>query len=169
LEEMLLPTYIRDRTNLYVPHEFLDYVRQAVFRHVPVGTSSSPRRIYVSRSMASRRRVINEAEVVECLSAYGIGVVNSEILSLEEQVRLFRQAELIVGPHGAGLTNMLFSQHAKVIEFLGDPNPSARHFVRLAATLGHEHHFVQVRQKSKNEDMFVDIDVLKRRLDSLIG
>jgi len=35
-----------------------------------------------------------------------------------DQVRLFSQAEIVVAPHGAGLTNILFAENLIVIELL---------------------------------------------------
>ncbi len=39
--------------------------------------------------------------------------------AFSEQLRLFLQAKLVVAPHGAGLTNMFFSQNIKGIELFG--------------------------------------------------
>jgi len=39
-------------------------------------------------------------------------------MSFSDQVRLFSQAEIVVAPHGAGLTNILFAENLIVIELL---------------------------------------------------
>ena len=66
-------------------------------------------RLYVSRSAARWRRVIDEEEVVECLRGEGFRPVYLEHLSFREQVDLFSRAEYVVGPHGSGLANLLFA------------------------------------------------------------
>jgi capsular polysaccharide biosynthesis protein len=165
VEKLLMPSYIRARTNLYVPVEHLNYVRSAILRSVDLSTSRNHKsRIYISRALASRRRVVNEDEVVACLSKYGFAVVRTETMTLEEQVDCFRAAEWIVGPHGAGLANILFAENVRIIEFLGDLGPSAWHFQRLASTLGHVHHYLTVKQRAKDADMYVDIGSLERKL-----
>ncbi len=43
-----------------------------------------------------------------------------EDLTLEEQVQTFSEAEVVLGPHGAGLTNMLYEpKGSKVTEMYG--------------------------------------------------
>ncbi len=69
-----------------------------------------PRRIYVDRRGAAQRVLENEDEIVRGLRSCGIVAVRPETLSFADQVRLFRKAELIVAPHGAGLTNIGFAK-----------------------------------------------------------
>lgn len=168
VDRLLMPSYIRPRTNLYVPTEHLTYVRDAILRHVdgPDPGGALPR-IYVSRALAPRRHVVNEDEVAACLSRHGFTLVHPERMTLEDQVRRFRTARWIAGPHGAGLTNMLFSGQASILEFSGDLGPSTWHFKRLASTLGHTHHRLIATQRAKDADMHVDIQRLERRLVEL--
>jgi capsular polysaccharide biosynthesis protein len=85
---------------------------------------SMGRRIYISRRTATKRRVVNEQELIDALGAIGIESIESETLSLTEQMRLFSEAELVVAAHGAGLTNILFAAPGtRVIEILAlEPN-----------------------------------------------
>jgi len=66
-------------------------------------------RLYVSRNDGTRRRLLNEDEVIARLSKEGYRVVNPAGLSLHEQIGLFRSAESVVGNLGAGFTNLVFS------------------------------------------------------------
>lgn len=74
------------------------------------GSQPVQRRIYLDRRAASTRTLMNEAELVSTLAGQGIQPVRMEGLSLAEQARLMRQAELIVAPHGAGLANLVFAR-----------------------------------------------------------
>jgi capsular polysaccharide biosynthesis protein len=88
-------------------------------RLMPDGPPAGARtRITLTRGpSANNRTVRNEAEVQELLSGYGFTAVDPGQLSVTEQIATFAQAELIVGPHGAGLTNIVFaSPGARVIE-----------------------------------------------------
>ncbi len=67
------------------------------------------RRILVSRASASMRRLVNEEECARALGSYGFEVVTTEALSLLEEIELFRQAEVVLGVMGAGLTNAIFA------------------------------------------------------------
>ena len=93
------------------------------------------RRIYASRAPGLPRNLLNEPEVEMWLQQQGFKKVYFERMTLLEQARLMRETEVLLGVHGAGLTNMLFlPSHAKVIEIhneeYGDPC-----YLRLASCL----------------------------------
>jgi hypothetical protein len=74
-------------------------------------------RIYLSRSYAKHRHILNEAEVINMLGARGFVALNTEFLSVAEQAEIFYSAEAIVAPHGAALTNIVFCDPGtKIIE-----------------------------------------------------
>ena len=68
-----------------------------------------PPRIYIDRRGAHNRRLTNEDDVIDALASAGVVPIRLEALSFTAQVALFRQAELVVGPHGAGLANLAFA------------------------------------------------------------
>jgi hypothetical protein len=61
------------------------------------------RRIYISRSRAAVRRVINEIELVSRLQAHEFEILELEDSSWPEQAILFAEAAVVVAPHGAAL------------------------------------------------------------------
>jgi len=82
----------------------------AALRHM-LGLKGRPRgrsRIFISRAQAARRRILNEAAVAALLAKHGFRAVDPGTLSFREQVEIFADAEIVVGPHGAGLTNAAF-------------------------------------------------------------
>lgn len=73
--------------------------------------------IYISRQNTSRgRRVFNFSEIRPVLDRNNIKEIYCEDLTLKEQVRLFASVDGIIGPHGAGLTNMVYAKDISVIE-----------------------------------------------------
>jgi tetratricopeptide (TPR) repeat protein len=81
-----------------------------LYGHPPMQSIPSPRRIYISRAKTSNRRVINESAIITLLEQYGFQSVTLEGLSIPEQATLFAHAEVIIAPHGSGLTNLVFCQ-----------------------------------------------------------
>ncbi len=64
-----------------------------------------------ARSGADRRSVPNVADVAAALRAIGdLRVQAMEGLTLSEQIRLFREADIVVAQHGAALANMLWTR-----------------------------------------------------------
>ena len=55
------------------------------------------------------RRVVREDELWALLEARGFEKVEPGGLSPQEQIDVFAAAEMVVGPHGAALTNLLFA------------------------------------------------------------
>lgn len=81
-----------------------------------------------------RRAIVNQAEVEEALGALGFRAYRLADMSVAEQARLFARAEVVVGAHGAGFTNLVFSTSTNALELFGrDVRP---HFARLAHVLG---------------------------------
>lgn len=88
-------------------------------RFLPAAAPVNVERIFISRRHASRRRLLNETEVEADLRAAGFKTVALEQHSFAEQIGFFASAKVIVAPHGAGLSNVVFSQPGtKVVELV---------------------------------------------------
>lgn len=75
------------------------------------------KRIYISRAATTSRRITNEREVIHLLQKYDFSAVRLESLTFLDQVSLFKNANFVIAPHGAGLSNIVFcSKGTKVIE-----------------------------------------------------
>lgn len=75
--------------------------------------AESPRLIYIDRRHSPLRVLVNENELIDALP--GFSVVRLEMLTASEQARLFAKADVIVAPHGAGLTNIGFCRPGTVV------------------------------------------------------
>jgi capsular polysaccharide biosynthesis protein len=82
------------------------------------GHSRPPTPIYVTRGpSANNRSVTNETAVQDLLRAHGFVDVDPGAMSVLDQVRAFADAPVVVAPHGAALTNLMFmSPGSTVIE-----------------------------------------------------
>ncbi|MEG3983879.1 glycosyltransferase 61 family protein, partial [Microcoleus sp. T3B2] len=94
-----------------------EYLKQSFLNHkIPLKTDCSER-IYITRQQASYRRIVNEEEVVNYLQKFGFRSVKLETMSVAEQAACLAAAKVVVAPHGAGLTNLVFcTPGTKVIE-----------------------------------------------------
>jgi capsular polysaccharide biosynthesis protein len=92
--------------DLAAPRWGTEWLRQ----HLPPTTTDGPRRLYLTRgSQPNTRRYVQEPELVPELVRRGFTVVDPGTFSVQEQINLFAGAEIVVAPHGAGLTNIAFS------------------------------------------------------------
>lgn len=94
------------------------YVRELMLAGSHEQRAGTPRRIYVTRADARQRRVSNEDEVFGYLRRLGFESAKLAGLSMEEQANLFASSEIVIAPHGSGLTNLLFcGAETRVVEF----------------------------------------------------
>ena len=68
-------------------------------------TRPPARRLYLTRADAGFRRLVNEPAVLAALAPWGFEVVQAGAIPVAAQRRLFREASLVVGPHGSSFTN----------------------------------------------------------------
>ena len=77
-------------------------------KHGTLIDDKSPKKLYVSR--IGTRRILNEDEIISYLKPLGFEVIIPEKFSIHEQIKLFANADIIVNPHGANCTNILYSK-----------------------------------------------------------
>jgi capsular polysaccharide biosynthesis protein len=92
---------------LHAPNAPLATVRKQILSRVSA-SSGGAKRIYLSRKGDEKRRMINEAAFEDALTARGFVILDASSASVEEQVAVFRDAEVVVGATGAAFANCLF-------------------------------------------------------------
>jgi len=102
------------------PHPWaVGWLRRSFFQALPPAGEPIDC-LVVSRRRARSRKIVNEDKLLAVLAPFAPRCVALEDFSLAQQIDLFRRARLIVAPHGAGLTNLVFARpDATVIELLG--------------------------------------------------
>jgi len=108
-------------------------------------SGKSSKRIIVSRGSSTTRRWLNENDCINLLDTLNFKLIDPSKLSLSQQVEAFSNAEIILGPHGAGLTNIMFcSPGTKVIEIRsqeqGGEYSSANCYEELSSIFRVKHH-----------------------------
>ncbi len=95
-------------------YDFYQKLRENVLsNYSPVSTSTLPKRFFIQRRdrpNENMRQLLNEAEVIACVNEFKLETIFLEDISFEDEVKLFYDAELIVGELGAGLYNSMFSK-----------------------------------------------------------
>lgn len=118
-------------------------VRDALMQFYCNANQSRGARIFISRNNTRLKRLENDDELMPVLEKYGYQSVALEKHSLSEQVNLFAGAQSVIGAHGAGLSNMLFSRSAHFIE-LTDHSRSTLELVYWiwSSILGHRYSMI---------------------------
>jgi capsular polysaccharide biosynthesis protein len=98
--------------------------------------------------------------LVPVLEAGRLEIVDTEGMSIFEQMKLFAQAGVVVGIHGAGLTNLLFrgGRPTQLLEIF-PPHDADPSFYLLAKDLGYDwHHVVGQNPSSKERHANFELD-----------
>lgn len=102
-----------------------------------------PQKIYISRLDSNNRKLLNESLIEDMFRERGYEILTLSKLTLSDQINYFSHAKKIVGAHGAGLTNLCFSEPGAQILEIHMPNYQNWCYRRLAALfcLNYQHIF----------------------------
>lgn len=143
---------------------------QRISRTVPWPPNAAEE-IYVARTDTGNRVVANEAELIDVLQREGVRVIVPGTLSVSDQIAAFRAARLVIGPHGAGLSNLVFCRGASFFyELLPRHYPSIL-FNRIAQAAGLNYAadmFESLGDGGVHDRAWrVDLDLVATRLDAI--
>ena len=165
VENLIVPTNRREADyssySLFDPSWLRRTLRPSAIKKIDQSNFSE--RVYISRSDASSRRVVNEEAVLEMLESRGFEKYNLALMSVAETIALFEQAEIIVAPHGAGLTDIIYADDAAIVElFRGAAN--TRVYFMLAKQLNMWYGYLNC--EAIGPDMHVDLARLNTVLNA---
>jgi capsular polysaccharide biosynthesis protein len=140
---------------------------------------NSPKRIYLSRERSLGRKMLNEFEVFSFLEKeYHFIKVFSEDFSISEKAVMFSQADIIVAPHGGGLTNIVFcSDGCKVVDIF-PPGDFDTFFWSISNSNNLKYYYLFGEGKmptnenqftKRNIDIKVDLNRLKETMQLVVG
>jgi hypothetical protein len=171
---LIVPSFVLTR-RLSVPKYAIDFLRNEFLAKRNVEKIPGYEKIYISRGKAVHRKITNEEEVMELLEKKGFKLIYAEDEPFERKIKLFQSADLVVAPHGAGLTNLLFCKPGtKVIEIF---NPGwvipcfhlISHYIGLnyQYLLGKDNGYRMYNVDNISADILVDVDQLSNMIDAL--
>ncbi|WP_276372042.1 glycosyltransferase family 61 protein [Chryseolinea sp. H1M3-3] len=173
-DELFVASYVR--IDDHHPKWICDFLYNSFVR--PKKNIVRDKRIYIARGDAAvNRKVINESELIEMLKEYDFEIHYLSGLSVVEQADIFNSASLVVGAHGAGLSNLVFCEPGtKVLEFF--PDRYVRHlFYDLANKRGAEYHYLLCASEGTANNssdgqklsLIADVKAIQRKIETLIS
>jgi hypothetical protein len=141
-ERVLLPGYVTRPFAGAIPSWYRRWIdREVAGLRSPGGPRSTARRRYFIDRVATQPRVVNREELDEVLARHHITAIHPSELDVRERIVLFRDAELVVGVIGTGLSNVIFSRSTRVVELLPGQE-MLPHFCYMAAAKGLPYEYV---------------------------
>ena len=139
--------YIISEPNVIVPNSFakgerrtanfafdsnaLDYISVTLSKRIHPCMEHYPKRVFLSRKGCTKRRC-NEDELEKVFCQFGFEPLETDNLTIAQQMALFGNAEHVIGGSGAAFTNLMFCKEgAKATLFF-----TGRHNVTCFSSLG---------------------------------
>lgn len=141
---------------------------------MPEGRPEPWRRLYISRA-DSTRKIVNEEAVLAQLVPLGFESVVCSAYSVAEQIRLFAEAAIVVGAHGANLTNTVFMAPDTVVVEMMDRGYTTQPYWVIASLSGLHYAILLCdsgdpgNRDSRNRDMQVPLEPLRQLLGPLLA
>ena len=136
--------------------------RDDLLKCVPNSTRPVFKRIYATRRDV-RRRLVNNADLEELFRSRGFEIVDFGQYSFADQIQLAQRAEILAGPHGANLTNIMFmSSGTRSIELMPEKKVRDDAYKRLSWIMDVDYTRIPLSGQGNR----ADIDTIGLALDS---
>jgi capsular polysaccharide biosynthesis protein len=127
-----------------------------------------PYPLFINRS--GTRTILNYAEIKPILDEFGVTELAPEKLDMRGQAMEYNKATHIIGIHGAGMTNILFSNYGKVkVLELCSSNRIGTQFYWLATCLGINWDMMLGSEADENQSFTLDPVAFRKKLKKLLG
>lgn len=121
--------------------------------------SPPTRKVMISREGSRGRRLLNERALRPIVDRAGFDIVRMEDLDFGQQVRLMQETRILLAPHGAGLTNMIFCPPGGHIVELADPGFPNPNFYALSCSMGLHYWLIEAEATEADNPLDRDLSV----------
>ena len=132
IKEILTQKKIKVKKFIYLDDDFYKFNNSQIPQFFTIATSANilnkslsytkidnGLKVYLSRHNSVCRNLINEGDLRDTLKKKNFMIVDTNNMSVFEQIKIFSGADVIIGPTSSALTNLVFSKKgARVIEII---------------------------------------------------
>lgn len=149
----------------------IDNIRKAVKVHIK---EMGNRKIFISRKSTLNSRIQNEEQIQKIFLDAGFEVVQTENMTLFEQIECFSTAKCVVGATGAALTNIIYCNPGTVIGCIKVRDArffkysTIAHYLKLRSLYA-ECKVIEYHKESSANICSMDVEYCKRYVAKLLG
>lgn len=162
--------------------DYMDKQREQVLNKLDLSDNKNyHKRLYIKR--VGIRKIKNEDELISFLKKYGFETITPEEMSVEEEIKHFYFADIVISSHGAAFTNTLYMRpKSHIIELFGKNyvNPECiiyiankyglnYHMCSEYSDAGKKSHVEQYSKLSSKADFEVDVRIVQNTLNCIVG
>jgi tetratricopeptide (TPR) repeat protein len=139
VDTLVMPSHLS--TLMVVHPDAIAFVRNTLLGSRQDATPRRGKRLYVGRLSASGRAMLNESEVRARFRRADFEFVDPGTMTIPEQIDLFHDAEVIAGPGGAGLSNIVLAPRGAKLLNLTSADIVCQTFTSITSVIGQESWF----------------------------
>ena len=147
---------------------YLTDIKETVIKSSISDTDSlaSPKFIFVTRKKEISRGMSNVDEIEQIAKEQGFTIIDPGNYSWQEQVAFFSGAERIIGIHGAGLTNIIFSKNInlKLLEIHPGQGHHPGHYKDISILLKYDYCCMYGNGLDAHAQFHLDAQMFKHNL-----
>jgi hypothetical protein len=136
-------------------------------KQTPVSATGS--RLYITRRGSKLRQILNEDELIVGLKRLNFTIFQPRWDNHPEQITAFTDAKIVVGVHGAGLTNIIFSSPGTKVLELFPNNHRKTSMLHLSAEHRLEHEPVFGSDEKNNQAFSVDVAKVLSQIEESVA
>ncbi len=129
------------------------------------------KKIFIDRSDSefNHCKLVNNEQIKKFLLKKGFQSYEVGKLDFLQQIYLFRNAETIISPHGAALSNLIFcNSNLKLIELIPENHPSKK-CERISKILGFKYLRIELKNLISKKDQIGDMEMKINHLNEIIN
>ncbi len=127
------------------------------------------KRVFISRTKALRRTIINESDLTPILKENGFDIITMEDLTFGEQYQRVAEAEILISLHGAGLTHMIWmEEYSKVVEIRAKDDAINNCYFSLASDLNLDYYYLLADKTNEKSTQLTDFRVNSSEFQKII-
>ncbi|MEQ8924678.1 MAG: glycosyltransferase family 61 protein [Fulvivirga sp.] len=141
---------------------------KSVFRNFT--NPSNPLKIASLRGKKYGRTIHNFEEIEKILTNKGFKIIEPGDYSFKDQVEMFSNAQIIIGVHGAALTNIIFSKKKslKLLEILPGNGLIPEHYKNICRQLDYSYLSIEGQKTFPNGNFYVEPNMLKEKISEFL-
>lgn len=146
----------------YMPAWIIDHLKKKFLKYKK--STNNFKKVFIDRSDSKLKhcKLINNNEIKRFLKSKGFKIITLSNLNFKKQISIFNNAEIIVGPHGAGFANLVFcKKNTKVIELRPKNHPN-RVYERVSGINKLNYKLIKLKhiKNNKKGDIFLKKEIL---------
>jgi hypothetical protein len=141
---------------MHIPHK--EHLQKTAALYRPLKINDPDLKVFLYRDPKFGRVIVNMKEIAAIAKRYGFIMMDTGEMAISKQIEYFSSIKCLIAIHGAGITNIIFSNYEKLkfLEILPGKGKLNTHYYWLANTLGVWYDAILSSDMNKKREFYLD-------------